>query len=89
MLDAAHGEPESAVGAGDPQRVHTARIKIQAACDMTACIAGRGRPTVSLRPDIRQGSRRSGAEARSRHDSNRSNECREEMQASRQTGIYN
>lgn len=87
MLDAAHGVAESSIRGG--KRAHIGRVESKGAHAAFARHLGRRRQIPAARPDVRQGSRRSSAEARSRHDSNRSNECREEMQASRQTGIYN
>ena len=61
MLDAAHGK---AVSAGIAvQRVHVRRIEIQVAGIGTARLRRR-RPVITVRADIRQGSRRVGAVTR-------------------------
>ncbi|MCM1249701.1 MAG: hypothetical protein NC209_00950 [Alistipes sp.] len=65
MLDAAHGEgvcPKIAVC-----RTHLLGVEEQVARVGAACGGGRGGPTLAIRADTRQGSRRVVAEARSRH----------------------
>lgn len=62
--DAAHGET---VGAGGPvQRPHVARAEEQVARIVVAGVVGRRAPDIALRADVRQGSRRVVAVARSR-----------------------
>ena len=64
MLDAAHGEGVGAIVV--VQRVHGARIEVQVARVAIVCAVGRRRQIVAVRADIRQGSRRNVAVARSR-----------------------
>ena len=64
MLDAAHGEAVGAVVS--IQRVHVARVEVQVARVAVACGIGRRGVDVAVRADIRQGSRRIRAVARSR-----------------------
>jgi len=63
MLDAAHGEAVSTVIV--VQRVDDAGIEAQVARVGAACEVGRRRPVVTVRADIRQGSRLTVAVARS------------------------
>ncbi len=63
-LDAAHGETYGTVP--PVHRVHVARVEIDAPRVVIAGIVGRRRPAVALDADVRQGSRRPVAVARSR-----------------------
>ncbi len=64
MLDAAHGEAVGPIRV--VQGVHGARIEVQVACVRIARGVGRRRPVIAVRADVRQGSRRGVAVARSR-----------------------
>ena len=64
MLDAAHGEAVGPVGS--VQRPHVARAEEQVARIVVAGVVGRRAPDIALRADVRQGSRRVVAVARSR-----------------------
>ena len=64
MLDAAHGEGVGPIAV--VQRVHEARVEPQTARAVIAGSVGRRRPVIAVRADVRQGSRRSVAVARSR-----------------------
>ena len=64
MLDAAHGEGRGPIGV--VQRVHVARVEVQVTRVAVACGIGRRGVDVAVRADIRQGSRRIVAVARSR-----------------------
>ncbi len=65
MLDAAHGESSSPISG--VHRVHVARSVIQVTRVVIACGVRRSRPEKAPRADIRQGSRRVVAVARSRY----------------------
>ncbi len=73
MLDAAHGEAVRTIIV--PDRAYSRIEQSQVARIGTACLRRR-RPIVAMRTDIRQGSRRVVAVARSRRTSNHSNEWR-------------
>ena len=64
MLDAAHGEAIRTVGAAE--RAHAGRPEDQTAHVETVRVIGRGRPGTAPGADTRQGSRLTGAVARSR-----------------------
>ena len=64
MLDAAHGKSRCPIGV--VQRVHVAGVEVQIARVSVAGSIGRRRVDVAVRADIRQGSRRIVAVARSR-----------------------